>query len=803
MHGLISSLAFLTAATQVPDGGLILNKAVVLVPANQSRHEKKAVEMLLDEVRKRSQIRWEVIHKWPQSTSVVIAIGQAPALAALVGTPLKKLIDQSSGPKEGFRLFAKRLQRNDAFFVSGNDERGVLFGIGRLLRELGWYRGYVGFPREFSQPLLNGEEIASAPRYPLRGHQLGYRPKTNTYDAWDLPQWEQYIRDLAVFGTNAIELIPPRSDDAADSPHFPRPPMEMMIGMSQLADDYGLDVWIWYPAMDEDYRNPATVDFALKEWGEVFRKLPRVDAVFVPGGDPGHTDPLVLLALLEKQAANLRRYHPKAQMWVSPQAFSYAGLKEFCDFLHDRKPAWLTGVVHGPQVRGTPGELRRRIPEQYPIRLYPDITHSMRCQFPVPDWDLAFALTEGREVINPRPNGEAKIFHAYEKDAIGFITYSEGCNDDLNKMVWSSLGWNPELSPAGIVNDYARYFVGYRDNELFADGLLGLERNWKDSLLANPHVPHTLDRLTALEIRATPQERLNWRVQQALYRAYYDAYQQKRLAYEKSLEESALEVLSKAKEIGSREAMQRAETLLDRAVKAPVAQDLRARIFELAEALFQSIHMQLSVKRYHAIDVGRGANLDTVDVPLNDRVWLKDRFAEIRQLGSEAEKIKALEAIVHWTDPGPGGFYDDLGNPAREPHLVRGSATETEPSFLHTVFNGFGIQPEWRRSWCTHAETAFDTPLKMRYTGLDPHAAYKVRIVYGGNNFQARLRLTANEKWEVHPYRPKDFPVRPVEFAIPPEATQSGELNLKWTRDPGIGGSGRGCSVAEVWLIRK
>ena len=73
----------------------------------------------------------------------------------------------------------------------------------------------------------------TAPEYPLRGHQLGYRPKTNSYDAWDLAQWEQYIRDLAVFGTNAIELIPPRSDDDADSPHFPLPPMEMMVGMSR------------------------------------------------------------------------------------------------------------------------------------------------------------------------------------------------------------------------------------------------------------------------------------------------------------------------------------------------------------------------------------------------------------------------------------------------------------------------------------------------------------------------------------------------------------------------------------------
>ena len=30
-----------------------------------------------------------------------------------------------------------------------------------------------------------------------------------------------------------------------------------------------------------------------------------------------------------------------------------------------------------------------------PIRRYPDITHSRQCQFPVPDWDLAYAATEG------------------------------------------------------------------------------------------------------------------------------------------------------------------------------------------------------------------------------------------------------------------------------------------------------------------------------------------------------------------------------------------------------------------------
>ena len=96
----------------------------------------------------------------------------------------------------------------------------MLFGIGRLLRELHLTAGRVALPE--------GLNLTSSPKYPLRGHQLGYRPKTNSYDAWNAEEWERYIRELAVFGTNAIELIPPRSDDAADSPHFPLPPLEMM-----------------------------------------------------------------------------------------------------------------------------------------------------------------------------------------------------------------------------------------------------------------------------------------------------------------------------------------------------------------------------------------------------------------------------------------------------------------------------------------------------------------------------------------------------------------------------------------------
>ena len=97
--------------------------------------------------------------------------------------------------------------------------------------------------------------------------------------------------------------------------------------------------------------------------------------MFVPGGDPGHTEPRYLMALLEKQTANLKKYHPKATMWVSPQGFNAPWMEQFFGLM-DQQPQWLSGIVFGPQVRVNLPELRQRIPKRYPIRFYPDITHS-------------------------------------------------------------------------------------------------------------------------------------------------------------------------------------------------------------------------------------------------------------------------------------------------------------------------------------------------------------------------------------------------------------------------------------------
>ena len=210
----------------------------------------------------------------------------------------------------------------------------------------------------------------------------------------------------------------------------------------------------------------------------------------------------------------------------------------------------------------------------------------------------------------------------------------------------------------------------------------------------------------------------------------------------------------------------------------------------------------------------RGASLDTLDYPLNNRAWLKERFSSIRKQPQEADRLKALQEILQWTDPGPGGFYDDLGNPARQPHWAPGLTFDEDPGRFDSSRADFEEdlvvdEPEEsagiarRISWMDHIESLYDAPLQMHYTGLDPEARYKLRVVYGGDNPKRKVRLVANENIPIHAYIPKPVPFRPLEFEIPPTATEKGELTLNWYGEPGLGGNGRNCQIAEVWLIKE
>jgi hypothetical protein len=795
---LLARTAF-AASSSLP---IDLSHAVVFAPADEDGPETAALQLLTGEAAKRTGTEWRVqsydAHTPVTACSMCIVIGREDQLRdASLPKPAGAWPGSLRRP-EAFQIETLAIGNAHVLRIAGQDDRGILFGIGYLLRQIRFAPGSAILP----EPV----HIVTAPRFAVRGHQLGYRFKNNTYDAWTPQQFEQYIRDLAVFGANTIELLPPRTDDAPSSPLFPLPAMETMMRVSGIVEKYGLRCSVFYPAMAQNYADPTTVASELREWGDVLRKLPQIDELFIPGGDPGHTDPAVLFPFLARLTAVLHQTHPHAGVWVSSQGFNADQMQRFYALVAAR-PAWLAGIVVGPQSRDSLIVQRAHIPAQIPIRFYPDIAHTMHAQFPVPEWDEAYALTEGREVIDPRPVAETTIFRHYAPYMNGFVTYSEGVNDDVNKFIWTRLGWSPDADPTETLQEYARYFLGEQSfhSDAFAQAILALERNWSGPLAAHTSVDATLRQFQQMQKEATPAQAANWRFEEALYRACTDAYERHRLIAATAREQHALSALAGAAESGSIQAMRNAAgALTPDPEETATLRPLRDAIETLAGQLFHNIGLQLSVKRYGASATDRGASLDTVDVSLNDRAWLEQQFARIHALNSEAKRLQQIAAIANWKNPGPAGFYDDLGNPSAEPHLVRGPGYPSDPAFFRTALDGIADRtPDqgWRLSAISYAGTLYEHALELRYTGLSASTRYKLRVVYAGEDYTLPVTLVANGRFLIHGPHLRTTNPEFDEFTIPAAATRGGVLDLKWTRPSGDGGGGRGLQVAEVWLL--
>jgi len=770
-------------------------RASVVLRTGASSIEAKAAQMLRDEVNRRGG-RWRIVTKAPAAGNVVY-LG--------VGAGVRSATRSMKPPAEGYRLSIQQKSGRTVVTATGNDARGCMFAAGHIIRLLRWGDGRLRLP---------ALSVETAPAKPMRGHQLGWRPTANSYDRWGLKEYEQYIRDLIVWGTNAIELIP------FDSAYDREKNLRFTCALADLIASYGLEVWLWYPADDtvpEGVRGDGLVPgqlacpsqsdgrrFLLDRRRELFSRIRHLDGVLIPGGDPSGCQcekctPWVktFLALAEEIAGIVHRYHPKAGVWISNQGFRDTDNDTFYAYLRTRQPDWLAGLVHAPWAEETVASMRGRTPSRYPIRQYPDICHCVRCQYPVPDWDQAFAATLGREPVIYRPSDHAHIARLFQPLTVGAVTYSDGVTDDLNKVIWSAILWDPGRSDKAVVEEYTRCFFGERAAQDAVRGIYLLEANWRRPVLGSPTIPKAFALWQRLEKAYPEMARNNWRFQMALLRAYYDRYVQIKLTEETQAESQLVAYLRNHPE-SAQDALLQALRTLDEGARRTSAPDLRQRLLQLGQQLFDSIGLQLSVPRWGASGSERGAVLDFLDVPLCNQEWMRTLLERAREEGTPQAAEDTIRTIVHWEDPGPGGFYDDLGNPQRQPHLVRLKTWRQDPGYVESTRTDFAIpQKGYRQSWVHYAESLYGAPIILRYTGLDRQAQYYVRATYSGR-YKPTMELWADGRYRVHGPEPTTIPPTIKEWPVPKEATADGTLELRWTRL-----TGRGAQVSEVWLIRQ
>lgn len=217
-----------------------------------------------------------------------------------------------------------------------------------------------------------------------------------------------------------------------------------------------------------------------------------------------------------------------------------------------------------------------------------------------------------------------------------------------------------------------------------------------------------------------------------------------------------------------------------------VSQELKLKVFQYADDLFHSIGAQTSVSKYNARSAERGAILDLIDYPLNNRWWLEDEFKKIRKFTTEDAKLARLEFIRNYEFPGEGSFYDNISS-ADAKHVT----SETDDA-IDYLWENNGLS---RKRLSTQL---FQFTPTLEYDGLDPNSDYIIRVSgYGEALLRANGERLKPTKYEKGFEQFKEFPLSKdliKEGILKIAFDKPDEEHLNWRKQS---------RVTDVWVLKQ
>lgn len=740
------------------------SKAVVLTTGTEPR-TIKAGQFLQFEIARRTGISLDQSVSIPGNTIPVIALGKADHFPIPYALPAGMSVPEKA---EGFAVWVDSARKGaPTAYLIGRDDKGVLFAAGFLRCKMCLANSFVHISDSLKE--------ASAPEYPLRGQQIidSTQFKDGFVDWKDTATVQQYIRDLTLFGNNTIE---PRKTD----------------GIDVFCEDLGLDLAYTVNCSDIIGLNALSDDQIRSKYAGVTG----IDQFVTYGGDhAGARPPREVFPAMERVVPLVLQKHPRASWWYSNQCIEDHAV-DYDDYifkyLQTRQPPWLHGLIYGPWTkRGIP-EVRAALPSQYRLRHYPEICHVRGCMYPVPNWAQVWAQVWDRNAsIYAMPKMMRDLHNASCRDTIGSTAYNHtGSYNDLNKMVFAALAWNPERDLKEVVRDYARAFFAHQfvypkpsqalieeASEKVCQALLHLEDNWIGPLAQNSGPARALKEWKEIVtmVGGPAKVRNNWRLELFLTKAFIDAQVKRKYDLEMQCQQEAYDALRQASTVGLSTTVAQTRSALARMDKE----------FQSSPDFLKEMQSWGVSGKYGDLS----KTLDNLYRSLSDRGWLQVQLDRVKSLPD-------IERILNYEDAGPGGFYDDLGVEGRQPHLVRQRTWKEDPGFVHSPIEWIDHDSgtKRRQSQRSHAVARYNTPLVMRWEGLDPKAPYYMEVVYMGP-FNPVFRCDTDDGFQIHGPRGNSKET-PVKYKIPPASTKDGVLQLEWR----VVNATRGVSVTEIWL---
>lgn len=371
--------------------------------------------------------------------------------------------------------------KNGVVAITGNDENGLLYGVGKFLHNSDY--GLLGF--------IPGQwRGTSVPKCTLRGMHMDTH-FNNWYEASNDAGRKRYIEDMALWGENVlIVLFPSPWLQGFDDP-LAKESIRCLNRMMLDAKAVGMKVGLTF-GNDMGFRNAPKETLALmnnKFWGDglfcpskpegmeymsanldtLMGKFPQTGIDYImywpydeggcacgqcsPWGSNGYP------RMCREFTAIVRKHYPKSEFILATWLFDYTGkqVNGLCEtplmmdgeyagldqFLQKDK-SWVDYIMSDAHEDFPRYPLEVGVPGGLPLTNFPEIC--MIGQWP---W--------GGYGANPLPARFQRLWNPIKGRIVGGVPYSEGIFDDMNKAMCQQFYWDFEQPTMSTIREYIGY----------------------------------------------------------------------------------------------------------------------------------------------------------------------------------------------------------------------------------------------------------------------------------------------------------------------------------------------------------